>query len=172
MVSEPIEELMPKIMKKYNKYPIGWKVLRDYKGNIIILNQNEGYMLKTISINPQKQTGVGTQLENHKQINKMLKNTPSYGFRTLTKNQIKIILKNIKTGNNKNDLISKILNKNPISIPELEKKKAAAILGGPFIGHPDLASISENQRKLEAKLKYESLKLFNKKYPNRASLYS
>jgi hypothetical protein len=50
-------------------------------------------------------------------------------------------------------------------------QNAHAVLGGPFIGHPDLALISENQKKLEEKLKYESLKLFNRKYLHRASLY-
>jgi hypothetical protein len=53
----------------------------------------------------------------------------------------------------------------------LEKKKPKAVLNGPFIGHPDLSTISESQRELEAKLKIESLKLFKKKYPYRASIY-
>jgi hypothetical protein len=68
-------------------------------------------------------------------------------------------------------LISKLLEKNPVSIPELEKEKLKAVLNGPFIGHPNLSTISESQRELEAKLKIESLKLFKKKYPYRASIY-
>jgi hypothetical protein len=172
VVSEPIETLIPKIMKRYNRHPIGWKVLRDYKGNIIILSPTEGYMLKMITINPKQQTGVGKKIQNSNEIHKITKNSPSYGYRPLTTKQTNKLLNNIKTGNYSHNLINKILNKNPISIPELQKKKAHAVLGGPFIGHPDLASISENQKKLEEKLKYESLKLFNKKYPHRASIYS
>jgi hypothetical protein len=55
---EPIESLMNKIMNRYDGRPIGWNVLTDYKGNVLVLSPKEGYMLKMVSINPKKHTGV------------------------------------------------------------------------------------------------------------------
>jgi hypothetical protein len=80
-------------------------------------------------------------------------------------------LKSFSQPNKQQRLLSQILKKNPVPIPEVQKKRPKAVLGGPFIGHPDLSTISERQRELEAKLKIESLKLFHKKYPYRASIY-
>jgi len=48
VITEPIESLMPKIMNQYNNRPEGWSVLTDYKGNLLVLGPNDGYMLRTI----------------------------------------------------------------------------------------------------------------------------
>jgi hypothetical protein len=55
---EPIKSLMNEIMSQYNGRPIDWNVLTDYKGNVLILGPKEGYMLKMVSINPKKYTGL------------------------------------------------------------------------------------------------------------------
>jgi hypothetical protein len=171
VVTEPIESLMPKILKRYNNHPGGWNFLIDYKGNILILGPNEGYMLKMIPLNPQKHTGVGMKVSSLDEIQRLVGGAPSYGFRPLSTRQTESILDSLRQGENQHKLISKLLEKNPISIPDLEKKKPQAVLSGPFIGHPDLSSISKSQKELEAKLKIEALKLFKRKYPYRASIY-
>jgi hypothetical protein len=171
MVTEPIESLMPKIVKRYNNHPGGWNVLIDYKGNIMILGPSEGYIFKLIPLNPQKHTGVGMKISNSDEMQRLVGGAPSYGFRPLSTRQTESILDSFRQGENQHGLISKLLEKNPVSIPELEKKKPRVVLSGPLIGHPDLSTISESQRELEAKLKIESLKLFKRKFPYRASIY-
>lgn len=171
MVIEPIELLIPKIFKRYNDHPVGWNVLRDHKGNFLILGPGEGYMLKIVPINPQESTGVGINVEDSSQIKRLIDGAPSYGFRPLSTKQTEKLVNSFRQGENQNKLISKLLEKNPVSIPDLNHKKPTSILGGPFIKHPDLSSISESQRILESKLKIESLKMFKMKYPHRASIY-
>ena len=171
MTTEPIESLLPKIMKQYNKRPVGWNVLRDYKGNFLVLGPSEGYMLKMIPLNPQEHTGVGIEIDDLDELRMLVEGAPSYGFRPLSTKQTERLVNSFRQGEKQHRLISKLLEKNPVSIPELEQKKPKAVLGGPFIGHPDLSTISESQRKLETKLKIESLKLFKIKYPYRASIY-
>lgn len=171
MPIEPIESLIPKIFKRYNDHPVGWNVLRDHKGNFLILGPNKGYMLKILPINPQESTGVGIPIENSNQIKRIIDGAPSYGFRPLSTRQTEMLVNSFRQGENQNKLISKLLEKNPVSIPELDQKKPKSILGGPFIRHPDLSTISESQRILEWKLKIESLKMFKTKYPQRASIY-
>ncbi|KON32780.1 hypothetical protein AC477_02455 [miscellaneous Crenarchaeota group-1 archaeon SG8-32-1] len=171
MTTEPIESLLPKIMKRYNKHPLGWNVFRDYKGNFLVLGPNDGYMLKMIPLNPQEHTGVGIKIDDSNEMQRLVEGAPLYGFRPLSTKQTERLVNSLSQGEKQQRLISKLLEKNPVSIPELEKKKSNAILGGPFIGHPDLSNISESQRELEKKLKIESLKLFRKKYSYRASIY-
>lgn len=171
MSIEPIESLMPKIFKRYNDLPVGWNVLRDPKGNLLIMGPNEGYMLKIVPINPQESTGVGMKVESTEQIKRIIAGAPSYGFRPLSNQQTEELVNSFRQGKNQNDLLSKLLEKNPVSIPELNHGKPKSILGGPLIRHPDLSTISESQRELEAKLKIESFKMFKMKYPQRALIY-
>ena len=170
MITEPIESLMFKIMNRYNNQPEGWSVLTDHKGNLMVLGPNDGYMMRMIPINPQEHTGVGVKIDNPQEIRKFVNGSPSYGFRTLSTGQTKKLLNGFRQGE-QHRVVSELLEKKPLSIPELQKRKPKVVLGGPFIRHPDLSTISESQRLLEAKLKVESEKLFRKKYPLRASIY-
>jgi len=168
---EPIESLMNKIMNRYDGQPIGWNVLTDYKGNMLILGPKEGYRLKMVSINPTKNTGVGTRIDNSHEIQSLVKEAPSWGFRPLSTTQTKELLNSYSQGEKFNGFISKILKTKPISTPELKKKKPKVVLSGPFIGYPDLSTISKRQRELELKLKIEAEKLFRNEYPYRATIY-
>ncbi len=87
MVTEPIESLMPKIMKRYNSRPVGWNVLRDYKGNFLVLGPSDGYMLKMIPLNPQEHIGVGIKIDDSYEMRRLVEGAPSYGFRPLSTNQ-------------------------------------------------------------------------------------
>jgi hypothetical protein len=171
MVIEPIELLLPKIMKRYNKHPMGWNVLRDYKGNILVLGPSNGYMLKMIPLNPQEHTGVGMKIDNSNELQTLVESAPSYGFRPLSTWQTERLVNSFHQEEKQQRLISKLLKKNPVSIPELKTKQPEVVLSGPLIGHPDLSTISKSQRELETKLKIESIKFFKKKYPYRASIY-
>ncbi len=171
MSTEPIESLTTKIMNRYNKRPIGWTFLRDFKGNVIIIGPKEGYMIKIITINPQEYTGVGMKIENPSDIRSLVKGAPLYGYRPLPTSQAKKLLNSFYNAQKQNKIISEILKRKPIPTWELEKKKPGIILNGPIIAHPDLSTISKNQRKLDLKLKIEAQKLFQKKYPHKAEMY-
>src|SRR4030066_1595943 len=128
-------------MKQYNKRPVGWNVLRDYKGNFLVLGPSDGYMLKMIPLNPQEHTGVGIKIDDLDELRMLVEGAPSYGFRPLSTKQTEILVNSFRQGEKQHRLISKLLEKDPVSIPELEKEKPEAVLGGPFIEHPDLSSI-------------------------------
>ena len=171
MITESIESLMPKIVNRYNNQPEGWSVLTDLKGNLLVLSPVDGYMLRMIPINPQEHTGVGVKIDNFQEMRSFVKGAPSYGFRPLSTVQTQKLLNGFLQKKKHGRIISELLERKPLSIPELYKTKPKVVLGGPFLRHPDLSTISENQRMLEAKLKIECEKLFRKKYPLRASIY-
>ena len=171
MITEPIDTLSNKIIKQYNKQPIGWTILRDFKGTLLIIGPKEGYILKLVTINPQEYTGVGMKIKSQKHIQKLVKGAPHYGFRPLQNKQTKELLNSFQIPEIQNKIISEVLQKQPLSTWEIENKKPSLILNGPIITHPDLSLISKNQRKLDQKLRIDAEKLFKKKYPHRAEIY-
>ena len=171
MSAEPIDLLANKILTRYNKQPLGWNVLRDFKGNVLIIGPKEGYMLKLIAINPQEYTGVGMKIRSPKRIQKLVKGAPQYGYRPLPNTQAKELLNSFQNTEKQNRIISEILERKPVPTWEFKKKKPKLILNGPIMTHPDLSTISKSQRKLDLKLRHEAQKIFKKKYPQRAEMY-
>jgi hypothetical protein len=162
---------MPKIMNQYNKQPVGWTVLTDPKGNMLVLGPSKGYMLKILPLNPQEYTGVGTVIEDTEELRGVTELGPSYGFRPFSKKEAEELIRSLSQGDKQNRLISQLLRKKPVPTWELEKKKPSTVVSGPIIGHPNLSAISRSQKELELKLRSEVEKLFRKKYPNRAAIY-
>ncbi|MBK5133578.1 MAG: hypothetical protein KGD70_14915 [Candidatus Lokiarchaeota archaeon] len=171
MITQPIDSLTKQILNRYNKQPVGWSILRDFKGNVLIIGPRDGYMLKIVTINPQEYTGVGAKIENPNDIRSLIKGAPLYGYRPLPKTQAKELLNSFNHTEKQNSLILKILKRKPVPAWELERKKPSLILSGPILAHPDLSTISKSQKELDLKLTNEAQKLFKQKYPNRAEMY-
>lgn len=171
MNSEPVELLAKKIMDRYNKHPVGWTVLRDFKGNVLVSGSEEGYMLKIIMINPQEYTGIGVRIDNPRELRALMEGAPLFGYRPLANEQAKELLTSFRRGKQHNRLISEILEGKPVPTLEIKKKRPSAVLAGPIISHPDLSTISKSQRELDYKLRIGAEKLFREKYPHRAEMY-
>ncbi|MFH0896421.1 MAG: hypothetical protein V1850_00025 [Candidatus Bathyarchaeota archaeon] len=171
MSAEPIESLANKIMDRYNQQPVGWTVLTDFKGNVLVLGPEEGYMLKMVTINPQEHTGVGVKLASLHEMRNLVEGAPPYGFRPLSRVQAAELQNSFCHSEKQNRLVSEILERDPLPMWELEKQRPNAVLSGPMIAHPDLSTISKSQKELEAKLTIEAQKLFREKYPHRAAIY-
>ncbi len=168
---EPVELLANKIRDQYNKHPVGWTVLRDFKGNVLVTGSKEGYMLKIIMINPQEYTGIGVKIDNPRELRTLMEDAPLFGYRPLAKSQAEELLTSFRHGKQQNRLISEILERKPVPTLKIEKKRPSAVLAGPIISHPDLSTISKSQRELELKLRIGAEKLFREKYPHRAEMY-
>ena len=171
MSAEPVELLANKIIDRYNKHPVGWNVLRDFKGNVLVMGPKEGYMLKIIMINPQEYTGIGVKIDSPRELRTLMEGSAAFGYRPLTNMQAEELLNSFRHRERQNRLISEILERNPVPTLEIEKKKPNAVLSGPIIAHPDLSMISKSQRELELKLRVGAEKLFRQKYPHRAEMY-
>ena len=171
MSFEPVELLAKKIMDQYNKHPVGWTVLRDFKGNVLVTGSKEGYMLKMIMINPQEYTGIGVKIDSPRELRTIAEGAPLFGYRPLGNEQVRELLTSFRHGRHQNRLISEILERKPIPTLDLRKNRPSAVLTGPVLTHPDLSTISKSQRELELKLRIGAEKLFREKYPHRAEMY-
>lgn len=172
MKTEPVESLMKKIIDQYDKRPDGWRVLTDWKGNVIILSPRVSYRLKLIPLNPIEYTGVGVKINGLDEIQRITEGVPFYGFRPLSEEVTRELL---NTSHQRrpiqNKLIEKLLMMKTVSTRKLQKKGLKAVLTGPVIAHPNLNGISKSQRELEKKLTTEAYELFKKKYSYRAAIY-
>lgn len=170
---EAIETLTKKILDEYNRNPVGWKVLADLKGNVIILGPKGCYQLRLVPINPMEYMGVGTKMPNSEGLSSITEASPPYGFRPLSIKATKKLLTATRQYNSilTGKLIRKFLGIRPVSIETIMQEKPGSILSGPVITLSSLNLISEKQRKLEFKLAKEADKLFRKRYPYRASIY-
>ena len=171
MSIKPVEFLAKRIIDRYNKHPVGWTVFRDYKGNVLVTGSKEGYMLKIITINPQKHTGIGVKIDSPGELRNLVDGAPLFGYRPLSNIQAEELLNSFLLRERNNRLISEILEKRPLPTLEIQKRKPNAVLTGPVITHPDLSTISKSQRELELKLRIGAEKLFRQKYPHRAEMY-
>ena len=171
MSAEPVEYLANKIMDRYNKHPVGWTVLRDFKGKVLVTGPKEGYMLKIVMINPQEYTGIGVKIDSPRELRTLVEGSPAFGYRPLTNMQAEELLNSFRHRERQNRLISELLERKPVPTLEIEKTRPNAVLSGPIIAHPDLSTISKSQRELESKLRIGAEKLFRQKYPHRAEMY-
>ncbi|MCK4243834.1 hypothetical protein KAX03_03110 [Candidatus Bathyarchaeota archaeon] len=173
MSTEPIEKITKKIIKQYNRSPEGWNVLSDRKGNIIVIGPSQSYWLRIISLGPNNYTGAGIKIDSSEKIERIVKDTPQYGLRPLSKNDLKKLLDTFqRNGTTQSKIVERILSEKPKRIPSIQKIRPEAILTGPILTHPDLSSISSSQRELERKLKRETEKLFRERYPSRSAIYT
>ena len=168
---EPIETVIKRIMTRYNENPRDWRVLIDKRGNALVLGPESGYKLRFIHINPQEYTGVGVKIRGLEEIQENLRDVPSYGFRPLTKERTKTFLEGMqKQDAQKEAFVRDLFKIHPVPTQKVPLE-TEAILSGPIITHPDLGSISREQRKLDARLNLEAERLFRLKYPARARMY-
>jgi len=121
--TKPVELLANKIMGRYNKQPVGWTVLRDFKGNVLVIGPKEGYMLKIITINPQEYTGIGVKIDSPRELRTLVDGSPAFGYRPLTNMQAEELLNSFRHRERQNRLISEILERKPVPTLEIEKKR-------------------------------------------------
>jgi len=167
-----LEESVREILERYNRRPKGWQFISDPRGNILALGPEAGYRLKMMMINPNESLGVGVKIQEVEPLRRRIGMTLDSGFRPLDHDLSRVLFSAISENHTPSwSIISKILQIDPVPINELDRKEFGAILGGPFLTHPDLRSISKSQEELDAKLSAELDKLFRERYPLRAGIY-
>lgn len=173
MEIKTLEETVKKILDGYNKKPRGWQIASDFRGNSLVLGPGGGYRLKLMMINPQESLGVGTRIDDVEELRRSMGERASCGFRPLNIDIAKEVfsaLSNAEEGK-RQEVIRRVLDIDPVPTWELQGSDLGAIMGGPFIAHPDLRAISKRQSELDEKLAAELDKLFRLKHPMRASIY-
>lgn len=167
------EEILKEIIEEYNQKPAGWQIACDFKGNTLVLGPQKGYSLKMMMISPDENLGIGSPIEKIEGMRHLLDSGFQCGLRPLGEGFARELFTMSPDGGEaeRMGIISRILKTEPVSTWELENSRAAAVLDGPFVSHPDLRTISKSQSELDEKLSRELDCLLRSKYPMRASIF-
>lgn len=171
MSVEPIEKISRRILAQYDKNPKNWTVLADRRNNLLVLGPDGGFRLKVLPLGPNRQLGVGAEVDISTDLQEIMNESSSYGFRPLSMEKARGLLTAIQQGNLERGHLKNLLGVSPVSTADLQKMRPEMILSGPVMLHPNLSTISDGQKELEKKLRIEADKLFRKKYPLRAGIY-
>ncbi|MGQ9760217.1 MAG: hypothetical protein ACUVQ5_06615 [Candidatus Methanomethylicaceae archaeon] len=172
MEIKALDDSIKEIIEGYNKKPKGWQFLSDFRGNILALGTEMGYRIKLMMISPSESIGVGARIPDVEPLRRTLGGAFDSGFRALNHEMSRALISAISENRISDPVVlKKVLEIEPVPVYELDKKNIEAILGGPFLTHPDLRTISKSQMELDNKLSAELDKLFRNKYPLRASIY-
>jgi len=168
-----LEETVKEILDGYNRKPKGWHIASDFRGNSLVLGPGRGYRLKLMMINPQESLGVGVRIDDVGELRRSMGEGASSGFRPLNIDIAKEVFSVLSSAEEvkKQEVIRRVLDIDPVPTWELQGNNLGAVMGGPFIAHPDLRAISRKQSELDERLAAELDKLFRLKHPMRASIY-
>ncbi|MGQ9781506.1 MAG: hypothetical protein ACUVQ8_04550 [Nitrososphaeria archaeon] len=157
MSAEPFENFLKKVYARYNRNPVGWKVLlgSDDKGfpTILFLSPEELWELKLDSLYKPNPICVGSKVTDSIVKVEREPKSPSYGFRPVDDERAKLIIESLSKKEMPSDIVRKILLEEPKPLSEIEKRKM--VLHGPIIHSPRLPLLSEQQVDLDVKLRRE-----------------
>lgn len=151
------EELFKEIIEEYNENPEGWKASIARQGsrlNFYISKEKQLWHVKAEMVHPYKKIGIGGKTKMKKEMDHDL----PFGWRPLTKKQMKKIVKELKkNGEVSSSTIRRLLEETPKSFFEIEEEY---VFQGPIaFSHKPLQNLSKNQEKLDSKLTKELNKL-------------
>ncbi|MFQ6137128.1 MAG: hypothetical protein ACE5PM_08115 [Candidatus Hydrothermarchaeales archaeon] len=161
---ESAEELLEKLLQRYNKNPQGWNFLigkghEDRFFDILISHGRETWQIKLDTLYKPNPIGLGAKVGRIE--GKILRNPHPFGFRPLSEDLVGDLLRSgLSSG-----IIEEILESKPVPI---DKIKTPAVAQGPirYSGLPPslrpLDFVSEEHKKLDLKLGEELDKLLRK----------
>lgn len=163
MKIRPSEKVREEIKNLYNRAPRKWHVLvgRDSSGHIstIFLHADKMWMLKEEPINPYETVGCGLKInEIDKSLRPFLRDPYSFGFRPVSEERVRDILKA-----DVSKAIRRILRKEPVATDRIT---SPAIVGPITLPTRQIDFVSEKQRKLDAELSRRLDKMVYRKRPD------
>jgi hypothetical protein len=178
MTSLDSRKLRKEIARKYELDPKGWRFLwnAEERGryNLLIAKDSRLWWLKEEMINPMLTVGCGVRSPLETDVRRRIFGTgytdPSYGFRPIEEEHMKRIIIDLADGKTPSRSLSEVLNSEPKALKELD---TSFVMQGPFHQMATLNDLlSDEQRKLDARLDAELEKLVLKRYPQLTMPYT
>lgn len=149
-----LDAVMAKILKLYDKNPLGWKILvgRDDAGyGSILIQTPEGlWEIKVDSLWKPNPIGVGAKIDKVGELEQIVGESPYFGFRPVPKDYIKTLKEAIEDHRPIDDIIKSLLSQNPTAVNKL---RSTGVLSGPVIYRPEIPYISDKQLELDVLLR-------------------
>lgn len=168
MELEPADETMRRILKRYDKDPMGWQVLvgrsaGGFQDLFFIQSLDQQiWQIKQHYLNPYKVVGFGAELEG---MPRQILESPDFGLRPIPQIELARMFDEKTTLK----ALQEALNRSPV--PTREAMQGDGLLSGPIIQFTRTpVPLSRQQEELDLKLKSELEKFLWKHYPERMRL--
>ena len=168
---EPIEDIVPRILKDYSDEPRGWRILSTPVGDMLVLGPTSTFQLKLIPLGPQKFTGAGVEISGSKKALKRIRQTPEFGLRPLSSDEMTDLLTAFTNPETSSSKLQTILSRTPLSHEDLTHSSAEHILSGPILTRPDFGALDAEILKRQLSLDRSASDVFRQRYPMRAGMY-
>jgi hypothetical protein len=170
---EPVEAIVPRIVKEYTEHPRGWHIMHTPRGEVLVLSPDSAFQLKLIPLNPYEFTGAGVEIPRSNRTIDEIRSSPEFGLRPIDEVDLQSILNALGSPQGTSPEIQEILKRSPVSLEDLSEKEHAAshVLRGPVLMRPDLSSLSPEFLKMQMHLDQSAQKVFHNRYPMRAGMY-
>jgi len=164
------EDIMHDFLQDYQQDPEGWNFWiteSDQFYSLYLTHHDESYFIKLDSIYTQNPLGMGKKVKTEK--DQLKQKLPGYGFRKFNQKELQGFI-NMMSELGENEEQKKIEQANETiqrkmsEKPSLPSEKGAFLIGPHQQGNP-FHYRSEEQKKVERKLKKRLNRLFRKKYP-------
>ncbi|TXT56536.1 MAG: hypothetical protein BAJATHORv1_20125 [Candidatus Thorarchaeota archaeon] len=168
---EPVEELFPRMLEKFNESPRGWRVLSTPRGEMLFVGTDTSYQVKAIPLGPKKFTGAGIEIPNPGKAFDAFTRTPEYGLRPLESADLRNLVEAMQDPSLTSKHLQEIIRRDPIAPRDIDPNLENPLLTGPVLTRPDLSSLGGELGMSQKRLNEYAQEQFRKRYPMRAGMY-
>jgi hypothetical protein len=168
---EPVEDIVPRILERYEKQPRDWRVMHTPRGEMLVVGPDSVFQLKLISLNPFEFTGSGVEMTKDNTVTKSLRSTPEFGFRPLTDIDIRGIVESLTDSSKPRFDFGQVIKREPMSPSKIRSSSVEHLLSGPVLTRPDLGSLSPEILRIQESLDFSAKRTFRRRYPERAGMF-
>ncbi|MHA2601920.1 MAG: hypothetical protein AM324_007310 [Candidatus Thorarchaeota archaeon SMTZ1-83] len=168
---EPVEDIVPRILERYEKHPRNWRVMHTPRGEMLVVGPDSVFQLKLISLNPFEFTGSGVEMTKDDNVVKSLKSTPEFGLRPLSDVDIQRIIESLTDSSRPRFDFGEVIKREPMSPSKVRGSSVEHLLSGPILHRPNLGSLSPEILRIQESLDRSARTTFRKRYPERAGMF-
>ncbi|UCH03769.1 MAG: hypothetical protein JSW05_09240 [Candidatus Thorarchaeota archaeon] len=168
---EPVEDIVPRILERYEKQPRNWRVMHTPRGEMLVVGPDSVFQLKLISLNPFEFTGSGIEMTKDDAVVKSLRSTPEFGFRPLSDVDIRRIVESFVDSSKPRFDFGEVVKREPMSPSRIRGSSVEHLLSGPVLTRPDLGSLSPEILRIQESLDLSAKRTFRRRYPERAGMF-
>ncbi|MEM2141822.1 MAG: hypothetical protein QXS20_07465 [Candidatus Thorarchaeota archaeon] len=168
---EPIEEIVPRILKNFSASPRGWRVIQTPTGEVLISGPESSYQLKLIPLDPFRFTGAGIEIDNADRGPDWFNSSPEFGVRPLSDRDVSALLGTIADPDSFLPRIQRLFQRPPVSPSSTELQDVSHVITGPVISRPNLTDVVSVSEEVQELLEHSATRIFRERYPMRAGMY-
>ncbi len=168
---EPIESIIPRIVRQYEEEPRGWHVLSTPSGDWLVLGPHEAYQLRLVPLDPMRYVGSGTAIDDVDRVLEATRSAPEFGLRPLNDSDLRRLMAAAEGAVALSSSVESVLGRAPRRPTAVFSSDVRHVLSGPVLVRPDLRSMSPAFSEVQEQLDRAAVDMFRTRFPERARMF-